>query len=237
MNAQLKRSHDRKVSTWHNYRGGNSFGLPAGVSCPGMTSLCGKVCYAKKIERMPYLKAVRDNLRHNWDLLKDATFSEMVVLLAEMIGEFRDDCEKGNIKKQFRIHWDGDFFSKEYAAAWAAVISGFPDVQFWAYTRSFEFVSEFNGLPNLALYLSVDKENISAARNTWVAFPFVKWAYLDETMASAGDVLKTETGRPGAKCPENIGAIPLIENRVGACISCGLCVKGKADVRFSISKA
>lgn len=236
MTAQLKRSQDRKVSVRHRTGGGNSFGLPAGISCPGMTSLCGKVCYAKKIERMPYLKCVRDNLRHNWDLLSNATFAEMVTLLAEMIGEFHDECEKRGITKQFRIHWDGDFFSREYSAAWAAVISGFPDVQFWAYTRSFEFVDEFNDLPNLALYLSVDKENISAAAATRKTFPWVRWAYLDETMTAAGEVLKAETGRPGAKCPENIGAIPLIQGKVGACISCGLCVHGKADVRFSISQ-
>lgn len=232
----LKRSHDRKVSVRHGYRGGNSFGLPAAVSCPGMTSVCGKVCYARKIERMPYLKAVRDNLAHNWELLKDATLSEMVTLISEMIGEFRDDCERGNVAKKFRIHWDGDFFSREYAAAWAAVTSQFQDVQFWAYTRSFEFVGEFNGLSNLALYLSVDKENIDSARAVRQSFPWVFWAYLDETMDAAGEVLKTETGRPGAKCPENIQAIPLIQNRTGACISCGLCVTGKANVRFSISK-
>ncbi len=43
-------------------------------------------------------------------------------------------------------------------------------------------------------------------------------------------------GKPGAKCPENNKSIPLISANGSACVSCGLCVFGKADVRFSASK-
>lgn len=233
----LKLSNDRKVSVHHGMKRGNAFGLPAGVSCPGATSICGKVCYAKKIERMPYFRAVRDNLAHNWDALKDATLSEMVIMLDNMITEWSAECDKRGKDKKFRIHWDGDFFSLRYAIAWATVISVHKDVQFWAYTRSFDFVGAFDNLPNLALYLSVDKDNLPAAKNVRRDYPWVRWAYLDDTMAKAAEVVKDATGRPGAACPENIGRIPLIENKVGACITCGLCVEGKADVRFAISKS
>jgi hypothetical protein len=44
------------------------------------------------------------------------------------------------------------------------------------------------------------------------------------------------TGKPGAKCPENNKSIPLISNAGSACVSCGLCVYGKADIRFSATK-
>ena len=233
----LKRSQDRKVSVWHGMGKGNSFGLPAGLSCPGMTSLCGKVCYAKKIERMPYLKAVRDNLAHNWNLLSNATRPEMIRLIDEMVTEFAAECDKRGKTKEFRIHWDGDFFSADYAIAWATVISVHPEIHFWAYTRSFDLVGHFFGLDNLSLYLSVDKENIVKAVKVSRAFPFVLWAYLDETMDAAGEVVKRERGKIGAKCPENIGQIPLMTGKVGACISCRICVKGKADVRFATSKS
>ena len=232
----LRTSNDRKVSVHHGMSIGNSFGLPAGISCPGATSVCDKVCYAKKIERMPYLKAVRDNLRHNWDTLSQASRPEMIRLLDEMIGEWRTECIRRGKDLKFRIHWDGDFFSADYAIAWATVISVYPDVQFWAYTRSFDLVGHFFGLSNLSLYLSVDSENIVKAAKTRKDFPFVRWAYLDETMADAAEVMIAETGKPGAMCPENIGRIPLIEKKKGACISCNLCVAGKADIRFAVRK-
>lgn len=233
----LIRSQDRKVSVHHGIKDlSNSFGLPAGLSCPGMTSICGKVCYAKKIERMPYLKAVRTNLAHNWQSLQ-CDRSEMIRLIDEMVTEFSAACDLRGKAKEFRIHWDGDFFSADYAIAWATVISVHPDIQFWAYTRSFDLVGHFFGLDNLSLYLSVDKDNIVKAAKVSRAFPFVLWAYLDETMEKAGEIVKRERGKPGAMCPENIDRIPLITGKVGACISCQLCVKGKADVRFSTSKS
>lgn len=233
----LKRSGDRKVSVHHGIRAVyNSFGLPAGISCPGMTDMCGRVCYAKKIERIPTLKGVRDVVMHNWNALKDASRSEMVRLIDEMICDFVRECDKRGMEKKFRIHWDGDFFSLDYAIAWATVISVHKDVQFWAYTRSFDFVGAFTGLDNLSLYLSVDKYNIVKAVKVRQAFPFVRWAYLDETMDNAAPVMKEYTGRPGAKCPENIGQIPLMTGKKGACISCDLCVKGRADIRFAIQK-
>ena len=73
----LKRSNDRKVANAVSPNGktpivANTFGLPAGksYSCPGATSICESVCYAGKLEKI--YKGVRDNLLHNWNLLKDA---------------------------------------------------------------------------------------------------------------------------------------------------------------------
>ena len=58
---KLKRSHDRKVTNLVNNAGNgsliqNTFGLPAGknYSCPGATSICEKVCYAGKLEKLYY---------------------------------------------------------------------------------------------------------------------------------------------------------------------------------------
>jgi hypothetical protein len=214
----------------------NSFGLPSGkeFSCPGATSVCERICYAGKLEKI--YKGVRGVLMHNWDALNGATLSEMVRLLDEMITEFSAECDKRGKDKKFRIHWDGDFFSADYANAWATVISVHKDVTFWVYTRSFNYVGYFDGLPNLAFYLSVDSDNIESAKATRKRYPFTRWAFLAQTMADGAQPVKSETGKIGAMCPENIGRIPLITGKEGACVSCGLCVDGKSDVRFAIGK-
>lgn len=241
----LKRTNDRKVTNAANASGkvgivANSFGLPSGnaFSCPGATSVCAKVCYAGKLEKI--YKGVRGVLIHNWELINSVSVIGQVSLLANMIDEFRKDSVKRNAPLVFRIHWDGDFFSESYAMAWANVIKRNPDVQFWVYTRSFtdklNVVPILGGIPNLALYLSVDDENVRYANVVREEYPGVKLAYLSDTFENAKPVMLELTGKPGAKCPENAGAIPLITKDGGACVSCGLCVFGKADIRFATSK-
>jgi len=45
----------------------NTFGLPSGksFSCPGATSVCEKICYAGKLEKV--FKSTRELLLANWD--------------------------------------------------------------------------------------------------------------------------------------------------------------------------
>ncbi len=64
----------------------------------------------------------------------------------------------------------------------------------------------------------------------------IRLAYLGKTFAVTESTMKQLTGKPGAKCPENNKSIPLISSNGSACVSCGLCVYGKADIRFSASK-
>lgn len=239
----LRRSKDRKVSA--DVKGttlliANSFGLPSGknFSCPGATSVCEKVCYAGKLEKI--YKGVANVMVSNFDQLKDASESAMITLLDEMISEFVAECDKKNGTKKFRIHWDGDFFSLAYARAWHDVILRHPDVQFWAYTRSFtnvlNVVPILADLPNLSLYLSVDKDNLEYAKSNRKEFPTVRWAYLGESSESTKRDMLSMNSRPGAICPENVKRIPLITEKGGACITCNLCVAGKADVRFAVTK-
>lgn len=236
----LRRSKDRKVAADVSPSGtvkiANAFGLPSGkeFSCPGATSVCEKVCYAGKLEKI--YAGVRNVMVSNFDQLKNASLDEMVTLLDEMITEFVAECDKKNGTKKFRIHWDGDFFSAEYASAWASVIREFPDVQFWAYTRTFSVVSILTGIPNLSLYLSVDRDNLPAAKSIRKENPAVRWAFLGDTNESTKTEMLSMNKKPGAICPENVKRIPLITPQGGACISCDLCVKGKADVRFAIGK-
>ena len=237
----LKRSNDRKVTNLVSKNGktpaiANTFGLPAGkaFSCPGATSICESVCYAGKLEKV--YKGVRDVLMHNWNLLKDADEPTMVDLLENMINDFRKDCEKKNAKLLFRIHWDGDFFNDTYARAWQYVILQNSDIQFWVYTRVKSAALILDGIDNLSLYYSTDDENKDVAHDLRKTGTKIRLAYLGKTFAVTENTMKELIGKPGAKCPENNKSIPLISTNGSACVSCGLCVYGKADIRFSATK-
>jgi len=237
---KLKRSNDRKVANAVSPNGktptiANTFGLPAGkaYSCPGATSVCESVCYAGKLEKV--YKGVKATLLHNWELLRNADLQEMYTLLSDMIAEFKSDCVKRDAPMLFRIHWDGDFFSSEYAQAWRLVIEEQPDIQFWVYTRVASVVPILKDIPNLSLYFSTDDENFEVAKQLKVDHN-TRLAYLGKTFEVTETKMKELIGKVGAKCPENAKRIPLISQVGSACVSCSLCVFNKADIRFSASK-
>lgn len=233
--TKLKRSNDRKVTNLATPNGkrsaiANTFGLPSGkqYSCPYATSICEKVCYAGKLEKM--YTSVREVLLHNWNLLRNASIAEMTDLLFDMVNEFRNECENKGVDKLFRIHWDGDFFNAEYTEAWRYVVTCSDDIQFWVYTRNPDAARALRNIPNLSLYYSADAEN-------WEFAPKgVKIAYLGDTFDLAKQAMLAMTGKPGAACPEQLKRIPLISEKGGACAVCRLCIDGKSDIRFSISK-
>ena len=238
--TKLLRSKDRKVANLVTPNGkqasiANTFGLPAGkaYSCPGATSVCESVCYAGKLEKV--FPTVKKNLLHNWELLKNADHDTMEALLSEMINEFRNDCVKRNAKMLFRIHWDGDFFNDEYAFAWKHVILNNPDIQFWVYTRVKSAAVMLKGIDNLSLYYSTDSENKAIGIGLKTDHG-IRLAYLAKNFAIGQADMKALTNKPGAKCPENLKAIPLISQKGSACVSCSLCVYSKADIVFSATK-
>ena len=239
MNPKLKRSNDRKVANAVSPNGktatiANTFGLPAGkaYSCPGETATCKKVCYAGKLEKI--YKGVRDNLLHNWDLLKDADHETMVNLLSEMIEDFKKDCDKRNAEKLFRIHWDGDFFNDTYTRAWRDVIENNEDVQFWVYTRVASATVWLKDIANLSLYYSTDDDNKSIAQG--LSTQGIKLAYLSQTFAQGKEDMLNLIGKSAVKCPENNKKIPLISKAGSACVTCGQCVYERNDILFSASK-
>mgnify|MGYP003326008948 FL=1 len=236
---KLKRSNDRKVTNAVSPNGktptiANTFGLPAGknYSCPGETSICSKVCYAGKLERI--YKGVRDTLVHNWDLLKNADGPTMVNLINEMIEDFKQDCDKRNAQKLFRIHWDGDFFNDTYTHAWKTVINNHPDIQFWVYTRVSNAATILKGIDNLSLYFSTDGDNRETAKV--LSEQGIKLAYLSTTFDLGRQDMLELIGKSGVKCPENNKKIPLISKQGSACVTCGQCVYERNDILFSSSK-
>lgn len=238
----LKRSKDRKTANMSTRNGSqaaiaNAFGLPAGseYSCPGETEFCGGICYGKNIER--YLPSVKALLLHNWQLLHRAKYTEMVDLLDGMVSSFVEDCQRRGAEPLFRIHWDGDFFSLTYAHAWARVISLHTSVTFWGYTRNHLAASYFAGraLDNFTLYWSADPDNVEHTVALRSQFPHLKVATLADTFDEARSLHRDTTGSRVGMCPEVAGRIPLITAEGGACISCGLCPRGKTDITFAVS--
>jgi hypothetical protein len=238
--TKLLRSKDRKVANAVTPNGkqasiANTFGLPAGknYSCPGATTICESVCYAGKLEKV--FPTVKKNLLHNWELLKDADYETMVILLKEMLVDFIKDCAKKDAPLQFRIHWDGDFFNDTYAYAWKQVIMDYRFVQFWVYTRVESAALILKDQPNLSLYYSTDSENkaigIGLKNDHGISL-----AYLAKNFAVGQADMKAMIGKVGAKCPENNKQIPLISTKGSACVSCSLCVYSKSDIVFSSSK-
>jgi hypothetical protein len=236
----LIRSKDRKVTNAVSPNGktatiSNTFGLPSGksYSCPGATSVCEKVCYAGKLEKI--YKGVKDVLLNNWDLLRNADQLEMEALLYEMVDEFDKDCVKRNAEKLFRIHWDGDFFNETYTHAWKNVILAFPAIQFWVYTRSDFAVPILTGIENLSLYFSTDDDNWQLASQLKETNG-VKLAYLANNFAMGKERMLTITPKSAIPCPENAKKLPLISEKGSACVTCGQCVFARNDILFSASK-
>ncbi len=236
----LVRSKDRKVTNAVSPNGktptiANTLGLPSGkaYSCPGATSVCEKICYAGKLEKI--YKGVKDVLLNNWDLLRNADQLEMEALLYQMIDEFDKDCVKRNAEKLFRIHWDGDFFNETYTHAWKNVILAFPAIQFWVYTRSDFAVPILSNVANLSLYFSTDDDNWQLASNLKTLHD-VKLAYLANNFAMGKERMLTIVNKAAIPCPENAKKLPLISDKGSACVTCGQCVFARNDILFSASK-
>lgn len=236
----LIRSKDRKVTNAVSPNGktatiANTFGLPSGkaYSCPGATSVCETICYAGKLEKV--FKGVRTTLLHNWEQLKDADYLTMYNLIHDMITLFVMDCEKRGADKLFRIHWDGDFFSEDYAIAWRDVICDFSDVQFWAYTRSDFAVAILKDIPNLGFYFSTDEANKELATEL-KAEHGIKLAYLAKTFQIGKDDFKAIQEKSAVPCPENNRKLPMISANGSACVTCSQCVFARNDILFSATK-
>jgi hypothetical protein len=242
----LKRSTDRKVANGIRMSKprdttktgkpvaimANAFGLVAGASCPGATSACDSVCYASKNE--VFHPSVGVVVSDNFEQLRDANIDEMIHLLGTMIRGFDAECDEKGLEKLFRVHWDGDFFNLTYVVAWQRVMKANPQIRFWAYTRSVFAVPLLLKVENLALYFSTDSQNKAIAeilnRTTGV-----KLAYLADTFDDGKRDMQA-LGLKATRCPENNGALPLADANGSACVQCGLCIDGRANVLFSVTK-
>ncbi len=228
----------------------NSFGLPAGVTCPGATDFCSG-CYGVNSEKS---KGVWELLNHNLQLLQQTDVPGMGRLIVDMLDRYQANNDYYDVAERdrlFRIHWDGDFFSNEYAQAWRNALQQerFSGVRFWLYTRSFglettDVVPILYGLGNLQCYLSVDEGNFGRAIDTKRQYPDTLMAYCAPTVEWGKDLRNRAEDRLGKHavgktvvCPVDTGRLALVnQHGKGACSTCNLCPNGTTGVVFSVEK-
>ena len=118
------------------------FNLPAEKTCPGRTKECGRVCYAKKAERIyPNSLAKR---RWNHAFANSLGFVQAIT----------DEIRKYGLEK-VRIHESGDFYNQRYLNRWIKIAADCPDTRFLAFTKSFHL--DFSKIPaNLVVICSID---------------------------------------------------------------------------------
>jgi hypothetical protein len=152
-NAKLRNMPNAKVAT---------FSLPAGWTCPAAVDCLAKAdrttgkvtdgthatfrCFAATDEaRSPSARSMR---WHNFDALRGHDATEIAALIAEALPR---DC---NV---VRIDVSGDFFNQAYFDAWIIVARMFPNVTFYAYSKSLDYwASRLGDIPaNLNLTASV----------------------------------------------------------------------------------
>jgi hypothetical protein len=144
------------------------FSLPAGHSCPFANECLSKAvmneagkfkivdgkncqfrCYAATEEvRNP---SVRNARQHNFNLLKGLNIDEMVDLIV-----FSLKATGTDELPVVRVHESGDFFNQDYFDAWMKVATLYPEIQFYAYTKSLPYwIARLNEIPaNFALNAS-----------------------------------------------------------------------------------
>lgn len=114
------------------------FNLPEIETCPGRTALCEKICYAVKASKMYKNVAPHRLSNYAWVNNYLDTPTGWMLLGDELAARIQKLPAKVNT---VRIHEAGDFFTEDYVTAWLDAASQCPDIQFYAYTRSYEIVN------------------------------------------------------------------------------------------------
>lgn len=136
----------------------NAFSLVQVKDCPSATPTCTSVCYVHNLEKAE--AEVHGKYAHNSVTIRKILQNAIYRQATEF--EFVHWIKKNNIR-EFRWHVSGDVFSKEYAKFVVSVCNLAPDVLFWIYTRSFNFVETLQEAPNLVVNLSADRDNYKKA--------------------------------------------------------------------------
>jgi hypothetical protein len=129
----------------------HGWSLPAILTCPGMSHLCGRHCYA--IQGFFLMPTVATAHARNYAFSKSADFASWMrqILHARFV-------------KTLRVHVSGDFYDVDYTRKWRQIVEQSRGVTFFAYTRSWrqdDILPELLQLaryPNMHLWWSIDRE-------------------------------------------------------------------------------
>lgn len=162
------------------------FNLPAKNTCPGKTEFCASKCYALKAERI--YKNTRESRERNNQEAKNIFF------VGDMI-ETIEAIKKKRTVKACRIHESGDFFGQDYLNKWFSIAKKFPDMVFYAYTKSFHL--DFTDKPkNFILIASFDK----TTRDIFKAFYNEKMSFFDRTFSIVDKTAPADCIQDCTKC-------------------------------------
>lgn len=209
-----------------------SWSLPAGAahSCPGETSLCRAVCYAK-----------RGHFHHGSVFAchdRNLAFSKTPDFVPWMQQTIRN-----NLVSVLRVHVGGDFYSVEYVRKWAQIANTSRRTTLFGYTRSWrqpELLPELIRLSlyrNVQLWWSMDRETGPAP-----IVRGIKRAYLaiDDADANTApddcDLVFRDNPKTPMKKANGVQVCPP-ENGVPTdpkitCARCGICWRSESRPRW-----
>jgi hypothetical protein len=168
-----------------------AFSTLAGVTCDGAGD-CLKFCYSFRAWRYPSAFGRQFQncflMRFNFDTIRQA-FDSMVAKLS-----------KRQAQIDFRLYVDGDFSSVQDVAQWMALLSQFPQVKAYGYSKSFAILLAYNVMPDCAwpsnylLNISSGHDASDAMVNHVKALPITRGEFI---AVSIGRLVKShEHGTP-----------------------------------------
>lgn len=136
-----------------------TFDLPAGHSCP-QAKIClskadrltGEItdgpeqqfrCFSATAERFESVRNMRWN---NFELLRGKNEAEMISLITASLPK---DATV------IRLHVSGDFFNQEYTNSWMNVAAANPEIHFYTYSKSVQFVKSAHVPDNMIVTFSL----------------------------------------------------------------------------------
>ena len=229
----LKPTCDRKTKFHNSQR--NTFGLypgPKGLgTCPHATVGCGG-CYEIKDGRklptcyvfrtMSAYKATAGVLEHNSKQIMTDSDTQLELLDAEFTRFEKAEKQREDPQLYYRLHWSGDIVDLDYACTLGEAIGRHPDITFWGYTRSLFAVPPLMDLPNLNLYISLDKVNFEAGIKWYRRYKSPKRRLSIALMADEEfyTEVKKKTRMKFVPCPVDRGKMPT----EFACSKCRACI-------------
>jgi hypothetical protein len=113
-----------------------TFSLPAQVTCP-FAGECKNFCYAKKGNYC--FKTVK--AKHEANRIASLGLDFIDTINQELV-TLRKQAAKKGLTLVIRLHDTGDFYNVDYIKKWAQIIEQNPDVEFYAYTKSWCMVEK-----------------------------------------------------------------------------------------------
>lgn len=169
-------------------------------TCTGCCAGCKKNCYAIRDE-IQYKGALRLRIANTHIMYTDMArgFQEIHDFIMN-----RENNKRIKVKvRKFRIHESGEFFSLEYMRAWFKFATEHPFVQFYVYTKRFDWLEtvykEYNYMlpANLTVNVSIWHNNYSNP------YKFAEYIYDDSNITGDEPIKAYQCNCDGGKTCED----------------------------------